>query len=311
MYLLCLTFQKSDNLLKRKLLDGAKCSLLFFVGFLLALGSGCANQKNQKRLSYSEGAKQLYKRGRAQLKGSNNQAARKIFQKIKRKYPFSEYATLAELSIADSYFNGTKYLQAIDTYKLFSKLHPTHPQVGYAFYQSALGYYNLRPWQWFLVPANYEKDPSTTLQAINAFREFLKTFPNHKKSKDAKKHLDLCLSQLAKHELLVADFYKKQNKHQAVVWRMQHLLSKYPKIGYDAEAHFKMASAMIKLKQTGSAKIALESILKQHPTSSFAKKATAQLAKLPNSSKIPPSPKKPTTQKAILSTQPTTKPKKL
>ena len=60
------------------------------------------------------------------------------FQSIIDNYPYSEYAILAELAIADSYFEEEKYEEALSYYRDFADLHPQNEKVPYAIYRSAL-----------------------------------------------------------------------------------------------------------------------------------------------------------------------------
>ncbi len=74
---------------------------------LLASASfGCADvgRRHASPVTYSLTAKQNYEKGMAELKDENYAEAKKYFQFVKQKFPFSKYAVLAELAIADSQF---------------------------------------------------------------------------------------------------------------------------------------------------------------------------------------------------------------
>ena len=66
---------------------------------------------------------------------------------MKQKYPFSKFAVLAELGIADTQFARGNYTEAIDSYKSFSRLHPTHEKVedGYVAFRICESYYKDMP----------------------------------------------------------------------------------------------------------------------------------------------------------------------
>ncbi len=262
---------------------------------LLSGWAGCSKSVvDPKKLDYKSGAKALYQLGQRHLKAGNYEEARKIFQKIKTDFPFSHYATLAELAIGDTYFKAGKYLEAINVYKLFVKLHPSHPKAGYAAFYAAYSYDKLRPWNFFLFPPAHEKDATTTVQAIQAYREFLQDFPNHPLRKRAEERLKDCLKQMARHELYVANYYWKRGKYRAVVWRTEYLLKKYPKVGLDAEALLLQARALIRLKEYARARNALNRLIKDYPSSPQASSAKALLTELSSKStpvdeKAPPS----------------------
>ena len=262
--------------------------LLFLAPWFMGASRCNGFVKKKRKLTYIQGAKQLYTKGQKYLKNSNFEYARKNFQRLKTKFPFSRYATLAEIGIANSYFNDTKYLQAIDAYKLFEKLHPTHPKTPYAVYRVAMSYYKLRPWNVFFLPASFEKDATSTRQAIHALKIYLKRYPKHKQVKKAQKYLKICISQLVKHEIHVADFYAKRGKYMAVAWRMSYLLKKYPKTTFAPRAHYKMIDAYVRLKQKKSAENTLIQLTKKYPKSKYvalAKKALSELIIKPQSHK--------------------------
>ena len=82
-------------------------------------------------------AEELYETGLKQLEGRriwgvlpfvNHGKAIETFQSIVDNYPYSDYAVLAELKIADGYFADHKYEEALSYYRDFSDLHPQHPK---------------------------------------------------------------------------------------------------------------------------------------------------------------------------------------
>src|SRR4051794_13249624 len=104
--------------------------LLVLLGSAPLLSSGCATGEDAtKPITYSLTAKQNYEKGLAELKDENYPEAQKYFQFVKQKYPFSKYAVLSELASADSQFQRGNYTEAIDAYKAFARLHPTHEKV--------------------------------------------------------------------------------------------------------------------------------------------------------------------------------------
>src|SRR4051795_6027082 len=98
--------------------------------FAASVSIGCAtSDEESKPVAYSLTAKQNYEKGLSELKDENYPEAQKYFQFVKQKYPFSKYAVLAELAIADAHFARGNYNDAIDAYKAFARLHPTHEKV--------------------------------------------------------------------------------------------------------------------------------------------------------------------------------------
>jgi len=57
---------------------------------------------------------------------------------IKLRYPYSPYATLAQIRIADAYYQKGEYEQASVEYDEFIKRHPAHEEIPHAYYRSGL-----------------------------------------------------------------------------------------------------------------------------------------------------------------------------
>jgi outer membrane protein assembly factor BamD len=250
--------------------------LLLAFGLLACTGSG----KNKKVSTYGMKAKQMYLTGVATLKGGSFSEAKKVFEQVKSKFPYSRYATLAELGIADTFFDSEKFLQAIDRYKLFVRLHPSHPRVSYANFRVAFSYYKLRPWSFFILPPAHEKDATTTRQAIRAFNYFLKYHSTDKLVPRAKKYLKECRLQMARHEMYVGSYYAKQGKYLAQAWRMEHLLKFYDKAGLDEKARYQLGEAWYKLKRWKKSQKVFQELVKKNPGSSYLPTAKKRLAQL-------------------------------
>src|SRR5262245_25058646 len=86
--------------------------------------SAGANSVNSTE--YSVSARQNYERGMKRLEDDDHAEAAKFFAFVKARFPYSKYAVLAELRLADTLFATTAYLEAIDGYKQFIKFHPSH-----------------------------------------------------------------------------------------------------------------------------------------------------------------------------------------
>src|SRR3954470_6189044 len=127
---------------------------------VLAVGAGCATSDEGKAVTYSLTAKQNYDKGTTELKDENYQEATRYFSFVRQKFPFSKYAVLAELALADTQFERGNYQEAIDAYKNFLRLHPTHEKVedGYVAYRICQCYVKEMPDDFFLLPPSYEKD---------------------------------------------------------------------------------------------------------------------------------------------------------
>ncbi len=81
---------------------------------------------------------------------------------VRIRFPFSRYAVEAELLIARAEFEQSNYTTAVDAFKTFAKLHPTHEHVrnGWATFMAAAAAFMNAPQKFFLLPPDYMRDQS-------------------------------------------------------------------------------------------------------------------------------------------------------
>jgi outer membrane protein assembly factor BamD len=147
-------------------------------------------------------------------------AAIAAFQEVITNFPFSEYATLAELKVADAYFAQRKFEESASFYQDFIELHPTHPQVPYALLRNGECAFNqmLKP----------DQDQAKTEAAIAQFDALIERYPSSDQIPRARELRGQALDQLAIHEVLIGDFYYKTAAYHAAVPRYQEALDKSP-----------------------------------------------------------------------------------
>lgn len=154
--------------------------------------SAASPSKPESEVNLSEEAMDYFVRGRYTL-------AEEIFQKVKDRYPFSQYATLAELRLADCKFYSGNYEEAISLYEEFEKLHPTNEAVTYVIFQEGSCYYRLME--------NPDRDQTSTHKLIKTYERLLNRYPDSPYSYEARKRIAEAKNRLAQHEILVARWY--------------------------------------------------------------------------------------------------------
>lgn len=206
---------------------------------LLVLGlAGCAGASAglAGEVSYKKDAKGNFELGQRELEGHNYTDAAQYFQYTKNKFPYSHYASLAELRLADSNFDQEKFTEAIDGYKNFIKDHPTHAKVDYAGFRIGLSHYKDIPSDFFLLPPSYEKDQQQLSDAQLSLKDFLASYPASSYVPEAKKLLADVRKRLARHELYVGQYYEQHGHPKAAAWRYEGLAQDYGDTPYASEA---------------------------------------------------------------------------
>jgi outer membrane protein assembly factor BamD len=241
--------------------------ILFSLSILLAVSAGaCASSEDSKEVSYSLTAKQNYERGLQELKKENYVEAAHYFSYVKQKYPFSKYAGLAELALADTEFARGNYQEAIDSYKSFARLHPTHEKVedGYTAYRVAECFVKEMPEDWFLLPPAYEKDQSYVRDALREIDAACDKYPDSPYLKQAKVYRREVLRRLIEHEVYVARFYLDRGHPKAAVLRIEGALRRYPDSGQEGELMLALGETNLELGKPARAKQVFERVVSQY-----------------------------------------------
>ena len=199
--------------------------------------SGCSLFKTKDLKS----AKELALDGMDEFNSNNYKSAIEDFEKLKDWYPFSKYAILAELKIADAHYHLQEYEEAVFAYEEFENLHPRNEAIPYVVYQIGLSYFDQID--------TVDRDQATALKAIETFKRLNKQFPDNEYRGMALQHINKCLKNLTGHEIYVGLFYYKNKHYQAALKRFKAVLSRYPDVGVHKDALLYIAMCEEALKK--------------------------------------------------------------
>jgi outer membrane protein assembly factor BamD len=242
---------------------------------VLSVGAGCATSDEGKGVTYSLTAKQNYDKGVAELKDENYQEATRYFSFVRQKFPFSKYAVLAELALADTQFERGNFQEGIDAYKNFLRLHPTHERVedGYVAYKICECYVREMPDDFFLLPPAYEKDQTAVRDALRELNDFIDKYPDSKYMAEARKSRREVLRRLIEHEVYVARFYLDRDHPQSAILRLETALKAYPDSGREPELLLALGETHLQMGNPQRAKQAFEKVAGEYAQSHEAKRA--------------------------------------
>jgi len=190
--------------------------VLSLIAFMLTAACGAPVDR-----SYTQTAQYRYERGLEALDSGDFLAAIKDFNLVKNKFAYSKFAALAELRVADTYFEQDKRVLAIDAYDAFVQRRPNHAEVPYAMWRIGESYFKQLPSDFFLFPPAHEKDQGTTRDALRAIKQYVDRFPDHTHVPQAKDRILHCRRSLADHEMYVANFYLNMNRLESVWGRLE------------------------------------------------------------------------------------------
>ncbi len=150
------------------------------------------------------------------------------FTKLKDWYPFSRYASLAELKIGDAHYKLEQYEEAIFAYEEFEKLHPRNEAIPYVIYQIGRCYFDQIN--------TIDRDQTSARKALETFQRLVKQFPNDEYARSAEAHISTCYKSLAGSEYIIGRFYFTSKHYKAAQHRFMAVISKYPDVGYHQKA---------------------------------------------------------------------------
>ena len=180
--------------------------------FLAGCGGSLSNVRQEKT------PQQLADTGMMEFKKGNYKKAAAAFENLRNWYPFSEYAELAELKIADAYFMEEAYPEAIAEYESFRELHPRNKAISHVLYRIGLSYYNQ--------VKTIDRDQSATRKAIGIFETLNRQFPHHR-HRNVNQYIRKCRADLAENIFYVGVQYFKAKRYEAASKRFQQILDEY------------------------------------------------------------------------------------
>ncbi len=191
-------------------------------------------------------AQELARDGMEAYQSGKYDKAIEHFEKLKDWYPFSKFAILAELKVADAYFQLKQYEDAIFAYENFERLHPRNEAIPYVIYQIGMCYFEQID--------TVDRDQTSNKNALEAFDRLIKQFPDDPYALTAIEHMKKSLKILAGHEFYVGLFYFKSKHYKAALYRFKAVLSLYPDVGvhYKALQYITLCEALIKEKESNS-----------------------------------------------------------
>lgn len=172
-------------------------------------------------------AETLYNVARQYLKSGAYQQALKVYDEIRTRFPFSDYATQAALESIYAHYALGEYQAALAASSRFLKQHPRHPQVAYVYYLRGLANYKRTGGDGLFGAGKNKRDPTHLRQAFTDFNLLINNYPDSPFVKDAQLRMIKIKHRLAKYELNVAEYYVSREAWVAASRRAEHIIETY------------------------------------------------------------------------------------
>ena len=168
-----------------------------------------------------------------------------VFQAVKDRYPYSGYAAMAEVMLADGHYERQEFEDAYIVYDDFERLHPKNESIPYVMYRKGMCE--------FEQITAMDREQSHAIRARREFQRLIRRFPENVYAGKAKKHLRQALLYLTEYELSVGHFYFKMGEYEAALNRYTNLIKHYPDTGYYHEALEYISKCHAKIDQEKTA----------------------------------------------------------
>lgn len=244
--------------------------------------SGAGRNESAPTVTFEGTAELNWQKGEEAFRDDDHLVAQRFYDYLRTKFPYSQFSSLAELRLGDCLFARERYVEAIDAYQNFARMHPTHAKVPFALYKTGLAYFEQIPGDWFLMPPSEEKDQAAVRDAERALKEYVERFPEHENIADGRRSLMEVRKKLLAHERYAADFYRGQGKDKAYIGRLEVIHRELGDVGIDAALLLEMTEVFVRLGRMDDARARVVELETKFPASSQLARARALVGAMPS-----------------------------
>jgi len=170
----------------------------------------------------------LYKLARRSLDTADFQGAIQRYDQVMLRYPFTDFATQAQLESIYAKYRAFDADGALTTADRFLKEHPRHSQVDYVYYLKGLINFQRGDslFDWLVDSAR--QDVSFARNAFDDFALLVQKYPNSRYASDARLRMIHLRNRIADHELSVVRYYVRRGAPVAAAKRAERIVADYP-----------------------------------------------------------------------------------
>ena len=237
---------------------------------IIVLGLALAACANKAELGDVIGTPEdLYNEGLNELLAKDYETAVHTFEELERQHPYSLWATRAQMMTAYAYYRAGLLDEAVAATGRFVRLHPGHKDLAYMYYLRGLAYY--------VRISDVTRDQGFTRQALAAFEEVLKRFPNSEYAQDSRLKITLTKDHLAGKEMDVGRYYQEQKRYLAAINRFKEVVMRYETSSQTPEALYRLTESYRALGIADEAKQTAAVLGYNYPESAWYEEAYALL----------------------------------
>jgi len=231
----------------------------------LALISGCSKDEVEDDLEATELA--YYTSAQESLRAGNYSGAIQKLQLLESRFPFGRYAEQAQLEIIFAYYKSVQPEAARSAADRFIRLHPTHPNVDYAYYlKGMVSFEQDKNFLSNIIPMDPStRDPGAARESFQDFSQLINRYPNSEYAPDAQKRMKYLRNLLAAAEIHVARYYIRRGAYVAAVNRGRYVFENFQEAAAVPDALAIMVEAYQLLEMNDLAEKALLVLNSNYP----------------------------------------------
>ena len=208
---------------------GLNMIIKYFYIFVLLVFSGllqsCADTATtQVRIPATE----LYQKAMVAFEDEFYLEALKNFEILIEEHSGTRLATISHLKMGDLYFLQNKWEESESSYRLFLLLNPRTHLTPYTLNRLIALNYERNIYGLFAKSRDYDRNMEPNRTLIREYQRFYLLFPQSYYLEDVQKYHRRALSDLAEHELHVANYYFDKEAYHSAIGRYLYLLKHYP-----------------------------------------------------------------------------------
>lgn len=233
---------------------------------LLALTAACSSNSS-KELDENLSEVQLYQQAQKDLDNKSYTYAITKLKALESRYPFGRYAEQSQLELIFAYYKNAEPEAARSSSERFIRLHPTHPNVDYAYYMKGLASFDQdRGLLARFLPLDMTKrDPGAARDSFNEFAQLVNRYPNSRYAPDAKARMIYLRNLLSAYEVHVAHYYLKRKAFVAAANRGRYIVENFQETPSVGDGLAIMTEAYQHLKLNDLAQTSLDALVLNYP----------------------------------------------
>ncbi len=195
---------------------------------LSVLAVGCSSTPSPVR-DTSSSAEDLYRSAKDALNRGDFITAIDTFEALGARYPFGTYTQQAQLDVAYAYLEQDENDSAVAAADRFIKLYPRSERIDYAQYMKGLANYRRgnSAFERFFPRDMAKVNQNWLRQSYAEFDTLVRRYPDSDYAQDATERMVFLRDEMARHELITAQFYFERGAMVAAVNRVNHLLTHF------------------------------------------------------------------------------------